>query len=207
MEVSSKNTHTIDVDEGWNNEKGDAYSPIFALSVLSTFTTEESSATLRFDRSWNTQKRYVLLKNYGSFFINKIKLLTSGCSFPLVAFDSTQEWFKLIRAVLYASENRVARRPTESCLKMPWNGVSATLSASEGVDNGSQTRCVPLLFSDWAVDVPSPACCLLAWCLNSFWWRNSIEHRVHLWEALSLRLLSWDRTCRFIEPEWHSKRR
>ena len=59
MEVSSKNTHTIDVDEGWNNEKGDAYSPIFALSVLSTFTTEESSAIKRliggsirrFDRS------------------------------------------------------------------------------------------------------------------------------------------------------------
>ena len=51
MKLSSKYTPNIDVDEGWNNEKGDEYSPISTLPVLSIFTTEESSATLRFDRS------------------------------------------------------------------------------------------------------------------------------------------------------------
>ena len=182
------------------------HSPQKNLRQLSDLIDPEIRKNVMF--IWKMMSHFIFIwKMMAHFFINEIKLLTSGCSFPLVAFDATQEWFKLLRAVLYASKNRAAMRSTESWLKMLWNGGSAAFSPSEEVNNGSQTKCAPVLFSDWAVDVPSPACCLLAWCLNSFWWRNSIEHRVHLWEALSLRRLSWVRTCRFIEPEWHWKRR
>ena len=61
------------------------------------------------------------------------------------------------------------------------NNVSVAFSPSERFDNGSLSKYTPLLFSGWAVDVPSPACCLHTWLLNSRSWRNSIEHNAHVW--------------------------